>query len=487
MKRALTFATGLVLVAVLGGILAGFASSRTVYFYDAIAHANYLAAYRLPVHVVQQAAPGWNVVFAVWVTLAALAAIGVAFSLSLLSLGSRAFAALLVVQALTALALLFFPIVQSGDVYAYVIYGRLYGHYGANPYQISHPLSSADPIIGPILPFLSATPFGDPYGPLWTIAAGLIGKLDARVGLYAIVLCYRALGAVSLVAATAAVAYSYRSFGRAIASSRAALFGLHPLALYESVVGAHNDMLMLAPALWAFAIADTLPLAAGLLAGAAIAIKVPAIIGLPFLLRRIARKNGWIWVAALGLACAVPWLCGRAFPSAVGTSGNAALLGSAFSMSIDWLANIPIFAAGLGTGPAFAWLQRLPIVGTASWPRLVQLAVLGAILIIAVAGIVRYVRRPRPGEIWRTATAFLWSLSSMHPWYGQWLLPAVAVGGRWASYAWWYGALVVGIYALDGVAMPASAPWVPVGACLLFLCIPIAVARLAPQNTRLPL
>lgn len=478
MKRSTALAAALVAIALLGGWASGYAASRTVYFYDAIAHADYLAAYRLPIHVVQQAFPGWNVVFCVWGLFAALAAAGVAFARSLSRLGRRALLVLLVAQGLTALALIFFPIVQAGDVYAYVIYGRLYGHFGANPYQISHPLSAADPVFGPILPFLSATPFGDPYGPLWTIIAGFIGKIDASAGLGLMVYAYRGLGAAALLLATAAIAYTYRSFGKAQASTRAAAFGLHPLALYESVVGAHNDMLMLAPALWAFAVADSLPLVAALLAGASIAIKLPAIIGLPFLLRRIARTHGAAWIASLLIACAVPFLCGRAFPSA--TAGNAAMLGSAFSMSVDWLANIPIFTLGLGSGPAFPWLQSLPYFGTASWPRLVQVCVLAAFAVIACAGVVRFVMRPRPGEIWRTITAFLWSLSSMHPWYGQWLLPAVAGGGRWAAYAWWYGALLAGIYALDGVAMTASAPWVPVTLCLAFLIVPVIVARSQP-------
>jgi hypothetical protein len=475
MKRSTALAAALVAIAAFGGWAAGYAASRTVYFYDAIAHADYLAAYRLPIHVVQQAAPGWNVVFCVWGVLAALAAVGAAFARSLSHLGRRALGILFAAQALTAFALIFFPIVQAGDVYAYVVYGRLYGHYGANPYQISHPLSGADPIFGPILPFLSATPFGDPYGPLWTIIAGFIGKIDASAGLGFMVYVYRGLGAISLLATTAAIAYTYRSFGRAQAATRAAIFGLHPLALYESVVGAHNDMLMLAPALWAFAIADSFPFAAALLAGASIAIKLPAIIGLPFLLRRIGRTHGWAWVAALFIACAVPWLCGRAFPSS--TAGNAATLGSAFSMSVDWLANIPIFTFGLGSGPAFPWLQALPFFGAASWPRLIQIAVLASSAVIGCLGLIRYVLRPRSGEIWRTVTAFLWSLSSMHPWYGQWLLPAVAGGGRWATYAWWYGALLAGIYALDGVAATASAHWVPVTLCLAFLIIPVMVAR----------
>jgi hypothetical protein len=465
-------AVALAAICVAGAVATGFAASRTVYFYDAFQHGNYLAGFRLPIHVVQQAAPGWNVVLTVWAMLAALAFVSIYFLRSLTGAGRRALLWLLCVQAAVAGILTFFPIVQSGDMYAYVIYSRLYGHFGVNPYAITQPLTSADPVIGPILPFLSSTPFSDPYGPLWTIAAGILGRFETNANLYAAAWSFRLVAVVSLIAATAAIAYSLRSFGPEIASRRAGAFGLHPLALYESAVGAHNDIMMTAAGLWAFAIADELPLVAGLLAGAAIAIKVPAVIALPFLLKRVARKHGFGWIAAGAIALAVPWLCGRAFPSAGAAGGNAALLGNAFSMSPDWLVNIPLFANGLVSGPAFAWLPQLPMFGTASWPRLVQAAGLAIFVVIAAVSLVRYLWRPRIGEVWRTYTAFLWSISSMHPWYGQWLLPAVASGGAWGVYAWWYGALLLGVYVLDGIAAPASVFWAPIAACIVFLVVP---------------
>jgi hypothetical protein len=459
-------------IATAGAIAAGFAASRTIYFYDAFQHGNYLAGYRLPIHVVQQAAPGWNVVLTVWAMLAALAWTSVYFLRSLTGAGRNALKWLLGIQAALGGILTLFPIVQSGDVYAYVIYSRLYGHFGVNPYAITQPLTGADPVIGPILPFLSSTPFSDPYGPLWTILAGLLGRFESNASLYVAAWSFRAIAVVSLVAATAAIAYSVRSLGPEHATRRAGAFGLHPLALYESAVGAHNDIVMLAAGLWAFAVADELPLVAGLLAGAAIAIKLPAVIALPFLLKRISRKHGAGWLAAGVVSIAVPWLCGRAFATSGPAGGNAALLGNAFSMSPDWLANIPLFAAGLGSGPAFAWLPRLPLFGTASWPRLVQVATLAVFGVVALVSIVRYVMRPRVGEIWRTYTAFLWSISSLHPWYGQWLLPAAASGGAWGVYAWWYGALLLGVYVLDGVAAPASVFWAPIAACVVFLAAP---------------
>jgi hypothetical protein len=205
---------------------------------------------------------------------------------------------------------------------------------------------------------------------------------------------------------------------------------------------------------------------------------------LPFLLKRISRKHGAGWIAAGAVAVAVPWLCGRAFASAGASGGNAALLGNAFSMSPDWLVNIRLFANGGASGPAFPWLPQLPLFGTASWPRLAQVAALVAFACIALVSIARYVMRPRVGEIWRTYTAFLWSISSMHPWYGEWLLPAVASGGAWGVYAWWYGALLLGIYVLDGIAAPASVFWAPVAACVLFLAAPPMIVGLARAKVR---
>jgi hypothetical protein len=476
MTRRTILAIVLAAICAAGAFAAGLAASHTRYFFDAFQHGNYVAGFRLPIHVIQQAAPGWPVVLVIWAMLAALAWAGFAFLRTLSGAGRSALRWMIGVQAGIAGILTFFPIVQSGDVYAYIIYSRLYGHFGVNPYAITHPLSAADPVIGPILPFLSNLPFSDPYGPLWTIVAGLLGRAENGANILMAAWSFRALAVLSLIVATSGIAYSLRSLGIEGAARRAGAFGLHPLALYESAVGAHNDIMMLAPGIWAFAIADDLPLVAGLLAGAAIAIKLPAIIALPFLLKRVARKHGAGWIAAGIVAVAVPWLCGRAFTSSRGGGNNAALLGNAFSMSPDWLANIPIFAAGIASGPAFAWLPSLPLFGTASWPRLVQVVTLATFAIIAAVSLVRYVIRPRIGELWRTYAAFLWSLSSMHPWYGEWILPAVSSGGAWGAYAWWYGALLLGIYALDGVAAPASVFWAPVAACVVFLAVPPIIA-----------
>jgi hypothetical protein len=105
-------------------------------------------------------------------------------------------------------------------------------------------------------------------------------------------------------------------------------------------------------------------------------------------------------------------------------------------MSFEWLANMPIFAAGLGNVPAFSALPSLPMVGVLSWARIVELSAVGTVAVIVAAGVWLGLRRFDMKYVWRSVAGLLLALPSMHPWYGMWLLPAVACGGRWAAYAW---------------------------------------------------
>jgi hypothetical protein len=464
------------LTALAGGWLAGQAAARTKFFFDASQHGNYLAGYRLPIHVVQEAYPGWPVVICIWAMLAVLALLGLGFGRRVAALGRSGLVWLVGGQAAVGLCLTFFPIVQAGDIYYYAIYGRLFGVYGANPYAIAAPLSGHDPVIGPCLAFLTSTPTSDPYGPLWTIIAGALMRAETTGSLWLAVWSYRVAAVAAALAVTGGVAYALRRLGDETRISRAAFVAFNPLMLYESAVGGHNDSWMVAAAVWAFAVVDDVPLVAGLLLGAAIAIKIVAAVTLPFLALRAWRRHGSGAVLVLAIAGLVPYLCDRPF---AGQAGSAAFarVGSSFSGSIDWLANIAISVSGHTYGPAFPWLPALPLLGEASWPRLVQVSVLAAFAVVAVVSAVRYALLPRFGDLWRTVAALLWSVSSMHPWYGQWIVPAVAGADAWATYARCYTALLLGNYVLDGIAAPAKPLLAPVLTTLAFLIVPIVVAR----------
>ena len=478
MKRAhWTVWLGAIVVLAVGGSLGASALAAHESFYDAYTRTPYSAAYAFPIHVVQAASPGWDVVLVVWSMLAAIAACGVALvkSLSCVERGQRA--ALLASFAIACAALSAFAIIQSSDVYFYVMYGRLYGVHGINPYAFGDVTHLGDPILAQILTFAGKVPFEDPYGPLWTLLAGLQSKLLNGADLLWSAWSFRAVAIVAALAALAGILYALRREPESQRVQSAGRFAFHPLVLYECAVGGHNDMLMVAPAVWAFAIVDDLPLIAGILAGCAIAVKYVAAIALPFLVVR-ARRRGWLGAVLCAiLAIVIPVLCARPFQAGAAGSQALASNGSRFAMSFEWLANMPIFGAGLGNVPAFNALPQVPVFGILSWARIVQLAALSVAGALVVIGALLCLRRYDMRHVWRSVTALLISLPSMHPWYGLWLAPAIACEGAWATYAWWFGIFVFGCYTVDTISgwMPA---WVPILATCAYLIIPIIIARM---------
>ncbi|HET9343701.1 MAG TPA: glycosyltransferase 87 family protein [Candidatus Eremiobacteraceae bacterium] len=470
-----------IVVLAVAGSLAASALAVHETFFDAYTRTPYSAAYAFPIHVVQAASPGWDVDFVIWSMLAAIAVCGIALASSISRLERRPAHVLCFSFAVTSAALSAFAIIQSSDVYFYVMYGRLYGVHGMNPYAFGDVTHLGDPIIAQILTFAGKVPFEDPYGPLWTLVAGLQSKLFAGADLFWSAWSFRAVAIVAALAAIAGILHALRRMPEAERTKAAGRFAFHPLVLYECAVGGHNDMLMVAPAVWAFAIVDELPLIAGLLAGCAIAVKYVAVIALPFLVVR-ARRSGWPAAILCGvLAIVIPVLCARPFQTGAAGAQALAANGSRFAMSFEWLANMPIFAAGLGNVPAFEALPVVPVFGVLSWARIVQLAALSVAGALVVIGSLLCLRRFDMRHVWRSITALLLSLPSMHPWYGLWLVPAVSCAGRWAEYAWWFGVFVFGCYTVDTVSgwMPA---WVPIAATAAYLIVPAVMAMTTKPN-----
>jgi glycosyl transferase family 87 len=461
-------------------VTAAVASTQT--FNDVSTQTPYSIAYHFPIHVVQAASPGWNVLLAMGAMLAAISYAGTRLVAALAELPRGRTAGLLGAFAFTGLALSFFAIVQSSDIYYYVLYGRLYGLYDINPYALGTKLAVAnDPLISQLLPFSNNPPFSDPYGPLWTLVAGLQTRILGGASLFWSAWSFRAVALAATLAAVGGLLYALRRSAPAERVRAVGRFAFHPLVLYEAAVGGHNDALMVAPAVWAFAIVDELPLVAGLLLGTAIAMKYVAVIALPFLALR-ARRGGIVAaVLTAVLALVVPILC--AHPFQVGSAGSQALAsnGSRFAMSLEWLVNMPIFAAGLGNTPAFLWLPSLPVIGTLSWARIVQLAAAAVAAGVVLVGSVRALRNPDFKYLWRSVSALLVALPSMHPWYGLWLVPATVCAGRWSTFAWWFGVFVLGCYTVDGVSSSAMPAWLPIIATITYLAAPALIARIAPK------
>lgn len=136
---------------------------------------------------------------------------------------------------------LFAPVMQSTDVYAYAIYGRVYSLYGGDPYS-AHPHISPD---DPFMPLFGIGYLASWYGPLWTlISAGLAWLTGENVGLT--VLAFRGLSVLAALAAAAFVWSGLRKHSPKDATRGLVFFLWNPLIVIETGMSGHNDAIMLA-------------------------------------------------------------------------------------------------------------------------------------------------------------------------------------------------------------------------------------------------
>ena len=474
-RRAVWIALAMAAVA-LGGSAALWYIARSAVPDAASGHSlSYLVGLAQPLPVVQQAS-NWSVLAAVWVTMAIVAWLGFRLASDHGMQDRRGPNVVIAVFAFVGLALTFFSVQLSIDPYYYVEYGRLYGVFGINPYDLAAPLHTADSTLLQLQALLHDPPFPDPYGPGFTLFAGLVAKiesaLDARTQLWS----WRVIGVACAVATCFAVLRIMRARTPGEQTRGVAAFAFSPVVLYESAVGAHNDLLMVAPAVWAFALVDEYPLFAALLFGVAIAMKYVAIIALPILVLRAARggKGAASLVAVLSLG--LPWLCARPFVMGGAAVRGAATIGSSLSMSLNWLAALPVLHASGGAVPLAPWLPALPLLGAITWPRLVQLALFTLVAAAIVVAAVRYARRPSLETAALPTTAAIWAMPALHPWYVLWLMPFAALRGGWGVYAAWFGAVALLGYAHEGVVPSPLNEALFAALTLVILGLPAAAA-----------
>jgi len=420
----------------------------------------FIVGLSLPIPVVQ-VAPHWYAVIAMWFVFAALAICGWQAARAVAGWQRETILPVYAGYLIVAVALTFFSVTLSIDGYYYVFFGRLFGVYGINPYVLVSPITLNDGTFAQEFPLLHNPPFPDPYGPGFTLLAGLVGKLESGASLWAQLWTWRCMSVAACVLILGAITRIVKRIAPQERARRVAILAFHPLTLYESAAGGHNDFLMVAAAAWSYALVDELPLIAGLLLGAAIAIKYFAALLLPFIALRAARKNVLAAVIVVVLAILVPLLCFH--PFAFGTAGQATMakVGSSLSMSLNWLLALPLFALKASD----------PVV------RSVQLTIVAVFALVTLTAIVRYARTFCTAELFRSITALLWSLPAMHAWYAAWLVPVCAAGGAWASYAWWFSALSLLVYTHEAVLPTPFNHAIFVVLTVVLLIAPIAIAR----------
>ena len=146
-----------------------------------------------------------------------------------------------VVFQLTFLAI---PGMYSTDIFSYVMYGRIAGIYGQNPY-IAPPSSFAtDSFLSWVFPFWQNTP--TVYGPLWTDVSALLSSATANASALDQVLAYKLLIWTSAVLNIGLV-WTLTQRAEWIRGPRLACFALYawnPIVLFELAGNAHNDALM---------------------------------------------------------------------------------------------------------------------------------------------------------------------------------------------------------------------------------------------------
>jgi alpha-1,6-mannosyltransferase len=141
---------------------------------------------------------------------------------------------------LYACILVFAHPIGANDVYDYAFRGRLWGHYNFNPLTTAALQASADAWF----PYLVWIWHGSPYGPLWAMASLWLYHL-AGASLLLNLIAHKALMGVCIVVTTFIVYDLLRERGIGVALSGVVLFAWNPLLLFEGVVNAHNDALMM--------------------------------------------------------------------------------------------------------------------------------------------------------------------------------------------------------------------------------------------------
>jgi len=304
---------------------------------------------------------------------------------------------MLIAGMLAAAALTLVPPAGSADHLSYVAYGRIAAA-GDDAYAVPPAdwRGGLDPVAGAVQPPWQHTP--SVYGPLATGAFAVVarlghGSLRLTVWLWSLV-CALAFAAVAVLV--------HRTAGDEAARRRAAvLWTVNPLLLGQLVLGAHLDVLAVAVALGGLLLAARAPAPAGMLLGAATAIKAPyALFGLAVLWALRRRSPDQLWRAVtgglFGAALVLVPAHALAGPHVLDQLRTA---GGFTSIASPWRALVNLLELGLGAGalrPAVvpaalvvaaivAWVLAPGLIGSGSVPRTEQQDAATAALLLTVA------------------------------------------------------------------------------------------------------
>ncbi len=348
---------------------------------------------------------------------------------------------LILVLAVTAALggiLLCMPALPSGDVYSYILYGRISVLYHANPLVVLPAQFTHDPF----LPYVYWRETRSVYGPGWLLASNALtvvaqalgGSAAVYVALYKLLALGCHLANVALIwGILTRIAPRRRLLGTL-------LYAWNPLALIEFAASAHNDALMLTCFLGgAYLISRGQEVAGLALWGLSVATKYVLLLLLPVwlwhmaaqvlpqvdeTLARLWMRRAWaaLWRAGVVLAAAavlvVPFWYGPRTLLALANSPPAQSLQNSLSEMVSWP------------------LRWLTVAATHSSPSRVRGAVITTLKLLGIAAFAavggwqlwRRARRDVLGAAGWVLLGYLVLASGWFwPWYAIWPLAVVAL------------------------------------------------------------
>jgi alpha-1,6-mannosyltransferase len=376
----------------------------------------------------------------------------------------------LVTVGLWLLPLLVAPPLGSRDVYAYACQGASYSA-GINPYEQG---VSALPC-----PWLDTISYiwrdtSAPYGPLFLLLAGAV--VEATGSLVGSIVLFRLLAVAGVGLTAACLPALARRCG--VPAGRAVWLALgSPLIGVHLVSGAHNDALMVGLLVAGLAVVAARPgrpgplLAGGVLLGLAGAVKVTALVVVPFAalaaivgaysIRALVRDGGWVVGGALVAVVGATLATGLGFGWVTGLEQGG--------LVIAWTS--PPTAVGQTVGylaAPFGWHgDPLPVT------RGVGMAALALVLIWL------WWRARTREPLWHAGLALAATVALaplFHPWYWTWPLAVLAATSRRTG--WFAVVAVVSAFLVlpDGTGLARYSK--TVGAPLMTLLVIVVVVRL---------
>lgn len=141
---------------------------------------------------------------------------------------------------ITTFILLFSYNAFSYDLFNYIFDARIVTYYQQNPYEHKALDYQGDPMLA----FMHWTHRVYPYGPTWLILTVPLSFIGMQFFLPTVVL-FKALAAASFVGTVYYLGKIYKHFFPEDELLGIVFFGLNPLVIIESLVSAHNDIVMM--------------------------------------------------------------------------------------------------------------------------------------------------------------------------------------------------------------------------------------------------